>query len=125
MIRPRRGVLYVALLTLVSCAGAQQPKTTLYDRAVWGGVLVTHVADFSLTEECIKRPYAQCHEGVLGPIPQSKAGFGALELGFSASQVEISKYLRRHKHIRWARAWDMTNLVSFGAVDFYVYKLAK
>lgn len=122
---PAQGILLVLLGLPATVAFAEKTQTTSYDRIVWGEILASHAADFSLTEECIKRPYRQCHEAVLGPIPQNKVGFGALELGFSAGQIGVSKVLRRHKHIRLARAWDLANLTGFGAIDLYVYKLAK
>jgi len=103
-----------------------QPLATNYDRFMWGAILLTHAVDFRLTQECMSRPYSQCHEGVLPPLIQHHESlFAATELSFSAAQVGISQFMRQHKHRRMARVWDATNLVAFTGLDAYVFDIAK
>jgi hypothetical protein len=99
-------------------------KPTRTDHIIWMANAGANLTDFILTEKCIKLPYQQCHEGVLpGFIWKHPAAFLGFEAARSYGQIAIGQELRKHHHSKYARAWDVTNLVTSVEIDLYVNDL--
>ena len=99
-------------------------KPTRTDHIIWMANAGANLTDFVLTEKCIKLPYQQCHEGVLpGFIWKHPAAFLGFEATRSYGQIAIGQELRKHHHRKYARAWDVTNLVTSVGIDLYVNDL--
>jgi hypothetical protein len=79
-------------------------KLGLIDWSLAGSVLVSRALDWTSTEECLRRPYQQCHEGELpNALVHSKTGFAAFEFTTSALSVFCEYEMTKHGHRRLAR----------------------
>jgi hypothetical protein len=67
-------------------------------------IVVERTLDWTSTEECIRRPYAQCHEVELpNALVKNKVGFAGFEVAMSAvsflAQYEMTKH--GHRKLAW------------------------
>src|SRR5579885_816457 len=79
------------------------PQDRAINGALWSGVAITRFLDWTSTEQCLRRPYAQCHEALLpGALVRSKTGFAFFEVGMTAASIEGQRLLEQHHHARFA-----------------------
>jgi hypothetical protein len=96
---------------------ANTPVVHLTDWALAGGIVAGRALDWSSTEECIRRPYAQCHEGSLpNALVHDKTAFAAYETVSAAGLIYAQYRLTRMGHKRIARTLQFVNFVYMGRV---------
>jgi hypothetical protein len=95
------------------------------DYSLWFGVLAVHTLDWTSTQQCLRRPYAQCHEGQLPvALVSNKAGFALFKAGIAFGAIEGQRYLERHGHRRLAYAAQSVHIGVVLAQDVYNYRLS-
>ena len=120
-------LLVLGLLTARSYA--QTPLNpsgtfTATDYALAGGVAASHLLDWASTEECIRRPYAQCHEAQLpNALVHNKVGFAAYETTTAAAETFGQYELTRLGHRKLARFVQSLNITVSFAVVAHNYRL--
>jgi hypothetical protein len=95
------------------------------DWSLTAGIAVDRALDWASTEECIRRPYQQCHEAELpSALVHNRAGFAAFEIG-AASLSAFSEYEGvRHGHPKVARLIALTVWSGMDVVVVHNFKLA-
>ena len=95
------------------------------DYSLAASIVSARALDFTSTEECIRRPAAQCHEVEL---PQSlvhnKAAFAAFEVGTASLSLFEQYELTKHGHRKLARTIQVANVSLMGFVVSHNYRLA-
>jgi hypothetical protein len=96
-------------------------KSLLFVAVDWslaGSLVVARALDWTSTEECLRRPWQQCHEAELpAALVKNKPGFAAFEAGVSALSVLAQYEMTRHGHRRLAR---LGQSIDVGAVGYSV-----
>jgi hypothetical protein len=94
------------------------------DYALAAGVFVARAGDWASTEECLRRPYAQCHEVELpNALVHSKAGFAAFSFGVSAASFVFQYELTKHGHRTIARVFTAAHIGMASATVIHNYQL--
>jgi hypothetical protein len=97
----------------------------LVDWSLAGSVYASHAGDWTSTEECIRRPYYQCHEAQLpNALVHNKVGFAAYEFGTASLEVYGQYWLTKHGHRTVARIAQTVNVGVTVGVDAHNYVLA-
>jgi hypothetical protein len=82
-------------------------KVRVFGKVDWtlaGSVVVARTLDWTSTEECLRRPWQQCHEAELPTgLVKNKVGFAAVEAGVSGLSILAESEMTRHGHRRLAR----------------------
>jgi len=104
-------------------------RETVAQRAVdysfWFGVVAVHALDWTSTQQCLRRPYTQCHENQLPvALVSNKAGFALFKAGVAFAAIEGQRYLERHGHHRIAYASQSIHIGMVLAQDVSNYRLA-
>jgi hypothetical protein len=96
------------------------------DYSLAAAIVSERLLDFTSTEQCIRRPAAQCHEVELPTaLVRNKAAFAAFEAG-TASLSPLEQYeLTKHGHRKLAWAIQGANAAFMGFVVSHNYKLAR
>lgn len=82
-----------------------------------GGIVAGRALDWASTEQCIRRPYAQCHEGSLpNALVHNKIGFAAYETVSAAGLIYAQYRLTLMGHRRIARTLQFVDFVYMGRV---------
>lgn len=104
----------LGLATLPSYAEQVRPL----DLGLAVSVYASHAGDWASTEECTRRPYAQCHEAQLpNALVHNKVGFAAYEFTTASLEVFAQYELTRHGHRKLARVFQAVNVgVTVGVV---------
>lgn len=114
-----RNILSLALVCLL-CASAyaessslpsaptpiavKQPVFTTVDWSLAASVIAARTLDWTSTEECLRRPYAQCHEVELpNSLVHNKVGFAGFEAAMSAVSIFGQYEMTRRGHLKLAR----------------------
>jgi hypothetical protein len=114
----------LAVLALLGLATLPSYAQTL-DLTLAGGVLGSHAGDWASTEECLRRPYAQCHEAQLpNALVHNKVGFAAYELSTASLEVLAQYELTKHGHRKLARLAQSLNVGYTTEVVIHNYSLA-
>jgi hypothetical protein len=125
-------LLVLALLGLLTLPSYGQDTITLprphvfhaADYALAAGVFVARAGDWASTEECLRRPYAQCHEVELpNALVHSKAGFAAFSFGVSAASFVFQYELTKHGHRTIARVFTAAHIGMASATVIHNYQL--
>jgi hypothetical protein len=125
-------LLVLALLGLLTLPSYGQDTITLprphvfhaTDYALAAGVFVARAGDWASTEECLRRPYAQCHEVELpNALVHSKAGFAAFSFGVSAASFVFQYELTKHGHRTIARVFTAAHIGMTSATVIHNYQL--
>jgi hypothetical protein len=96
---------------------ANAPVFHLTDWALSGGIVAGRALDWSSTEECIRRPWGQCHEGSLpNALVHNRVAFAAYETASAAGLIYTQYRLTRMGHRRIARTVQFVDFVYMGRV---------
>jgi hypothetical protein len=131
-IYPRLVLAICALLLMVPAHATQLPNaptpTPVFSAADWslaGAVVAGRALDFTSTEQCLRRPYGQCHEIELPRvIAGNKAVFASFEVGMAGLSIFEQYQLTKHGHRRLAWAIQGANVALLGIVVQHNYRLA-
>ena len=96
-----------------------------FDYSLAASVVAARALDFTSTEECIRRPAAQCHEVELPQsLVHSKRAFAAFEIGTASLSLFEQYELTKHGHRKLARTIQVANVALMGFVVSHNYRLA-
>jgi hypothetical protein len=103
-----------------------KPLFGVMDYSLVATIVSERVLDFTSTEECIRRPAAQCHEVELPTaLVRNKAAFAAFEAGTASLSLFEQYELTKHGHRKLAWAIQGANAAFMGFVVSHNYKLAR
>jgi hypothetical protein len=133
---PRLAMLALCLLfTLTlhaessSLPNAPTPNKPMFgaiDYSLAATIVSERVLDFTSTEQCIRRPAAQCHEVELpSALVRNKAAFATFEVGTASLSLFEQIYLTKHGHRTMAHVVQGANAAFMGFVVTHNYKLAR
>ncbi len=95
------------------------------DYSLWFGVLAVHTLDWTSTQQCLRRPAAQCHETKLPvALVESKVGFAFFKAGIAFGAIEGQRYLERHGHRRLAYLGQSIHIGLVLKTDIKNYQLS-
>jgi hypothetical protein len=113
--------------TLPDAPAAQVHRVPVFHAVDWtlaGSIAATRFLDFSSTEECLRRPYIQCHEANLpNALVHNKVGFALYETACTAGLVFAQYELTKLGHRRLARIGQAVNLSYMGKIVGHNYVL--
>jgi hypothetical protein len=113
--------------TLPDAPAAQVHRVPVFHAVDWtlaGSIAATRFLDFSSTEECLRRPYIQCHEANLpNALVHNKVGFALYETACTAGLVFAQYELTKLGHKRLARIGQAVNLSYMGKIVGHNYVL--
>jgi hypothetical protein len=92
------------------------PHFDVVDYSLAATIISERLLDFTSTEECVRRPAAQCHEVELpSALVRNKVAFAAFEVGTASlslfEQYQLSK--RGHRKLAWAIQGANAGLMAF------------
>jgi len=106
-------------------AAVKSPVFGIVDWSLAGSVVATRALDWTSTEECLRRPWKQCHEGELpSTLVKNKAGFAAYEAAVSAFSILAQYEMTRHGHRRVARLGQGVDVGFIGYTVMHNYRMA-
>jgi len=86
--------------------------------------VVARALDWTSTEECLRRPWRQCHEAELpSALVKSKVGLAAFEAGVSGLSILAQYEMTRHGHRRLARLGQTVDVGSIAYAVLHNYKM--
>jgi hypothetical protein len=93
------------------------------DWSLAGSVLMSRTLDWTSTEECLRRPWRQCHEVELPTgLVENKLGFAAFEAAVSGLSILAQYEMTRHGHRRLVRLGQTVDVGSIGYAVVHNYK---
>jgi hypothetical protein len=103
----------------------KSPVFGIVDWSLAGSVVATRALDWTSTEECLRRPWKQCHEGELpSTLVKNRAGFAAYEAAVSAFSILAQYEMTRHGHRRVARLGQGVDVGFIGYTVMHNYRMA-
>jgi hypothetical protein len=97
----------------------------IVDWSLAGSVVAARALDWTSTEDCLRRPWQQCHEAELPTgLVKNKAGFAAYEAGVSALSILAQYEMIRHGHRRLARLGQAIDVSSIAYTLVSNYRIA-
>jgi hypothetical protein len=100
----------------------KRPVFGLKDWSLAGSLVAVRGLDWASTEECLRRPWEQCHEGELPTaLVKNKVGFAGYEAGISALSILAQYELTRHGHrkVAWLGQGIDVGFVAHTVTDNY------
>jgi hypothetical protein len=112
------------LPTIPTPAAVKSPVFAIADWSLAGSVVLTRALDWTSTEECLRRPWQQCHEAELPTaLVKNKVEFAAYEAGVSGLSILAEYEMAKHGHKRLARLGQSIDLAVLGDTVAHNYRL--
>jgi hypothetical protein len=127
-IYPRVALALCTAALLCAPARASEPlpnAPTVIDYSLAATIVSERALDFTSTEQCLRRPYAQCHEIELpNTLVRSKASFVSFEVGMAGISIFEQYELTKHGHRKLARCVQFTQIGVLAFTGQHNYRLA-